>query len=259
MREQQKQIFNIGTVPGGDIFRTLLFVGFSVAILYALCGPYTPACMPPLYERITSIFLILGIGLAVYSACFAHYVQISNPEDLKKRHKILYPKIILESGILIIFGVICFWVVTLGGVLSSPFGSLVVVSPIFFVIEYLRWKDVKNYLKMVSKIAVTASDSSPQGGYAQLKIIERKLIKAINALNLCVVVLILLTVTLGEYSVQKYNLHLQYNDKAINQLLGTNWKLTLSYIVYYFSVLATFFNVLPTKYTAAITKKLFLP
>lgn len=258
MREQQSQIGDIGIVPGGDIFRTLLFVGFAVAIFYALCGPFTPACMPPYYEKVTSIFLVLGIGLAFFSAVFAHFVQISNPADLKKRHKILYPKIMLEIGVLVVFGVICFWVVALGGVLSSPFGSLVVVSPIFFVIEYLRWRDVRKYMKMVSDISATESDSYHQGEDRQLKKIERRLIKAINALNLCVVGFILVTVTFGEYFVQRYNLHLQYNQEAIIQLIGTPWKLNLSYLVYYFSVLATFFNVLPPKYTAAITKKLFL-
>jgi len=192
--------------------------------------------------------------LCACSAGYAQFVQTSRACDLKKGYKIFYPKIILEAGMLIIFLIICFWTIILGGIFS-PFGSLLVVSPIFFLVDFFRFKDISNDVKLI-RIIDRGGEEVPRD--TVLGNIERFLIKTINRLNIAILILVLFTVTIGEYFVKKYYINLVLYPSDIIKITSSYWNLVISYIIYYLSVVATFIALLPRSYTINQTRKLLL-
>ena len=245
----------IRDVPGGDIVKTLIFIIFTITIFFILCGPFSPPEIPAAYSKLTTTCLLFGILLCAFSAAYARFVQTSRADDLKKGYKILYPKVILEAGMFLVFLVICFWTIILGGILFSPFGSILIVSPIFFLIEFFRLRDVASYIKLVQIINRGSKSMFESGALGK---VEQFLIRTINCLNIAILVLVLFTVIVGECLVKICSINLIIYRNAVAQIMGSSWFLIVSYIIYYFSLAATFIAIIPRSYTMNWTKKLLL-
>lgn len=250
------KISDIGDLPGTDFVRTILFCGLTALILFVLCGPLTPEDLPLIYRVATSFLLISGIAASMMSAIWIHMLHHANVADIRHPHRLLYPKILLQIGTLIVFAVISFWVVVLGGILQSPFGTLVVISPVFFVLNFVFGREIHRCTKLMIAVHRPSCVSTPVAVCLSTK--EKNTIRTLNWLNWSVLALLTVTVVLGEYFVKKHDIHLIYRNTEMAKILTSDWRLLWCYVFYYISFLATILTVMPRQITLGMTRKYFL-
>lgn len=253
-----KKIIDYGFLPGGDIVKTLVFIAYTIILFFTICGPWSPDLLPEIGEKITAVILIISIIFCLLSSAMALTLQRSKLEEISNRYKLLIPKWLLEMGIFLVFSVVCFWVFILGGILKSPFGAILVISPFFFIIEFVRWRDISKYKNLALKWREIKKKDKGLDEITLEK--EIKWYRYTNYINILIVIVIILTVSVGEYVVKAYNVNLLFLGSKMNyeMIVKTTWFLVLSYIFYYISLLIVLYGKSPPDITRNITKKIFL-
>ncbi|TSA24629.1 hypothetical protein D4R71_06765 [bacterium] len=244
-----QRIIDYGFLPGGDLAKTIIFIVLIFIVFFLLCGPFHPTEIPEKSIRITSLLFVISIVSCLISAAFAYKLLNLKISELKHSYKLLIPKTLLSLGVIILFSIICYWVLHLGGILKSPFGSILVISPLFLTLEFIRWKDKNKYHLISQIINKDKEDNSNKG----------KLLEYLNYINIFVILLVLSTTTIGEMVVKKYDIQfiLCANKIEYIKIISSNWCIFLGYFFYYFSLLCTFISILSPDTTRELSKKIF--
>jgi len=244
-----QRIIDCGFLPGGDLSKTIIFIVLIFIVFFLLCGPFHPNEISEKSIRITSLLFVISIVSCLTSAAFAYRLLNLKISELEHSYKLLIPKTLLSVGIIIVFSIICYWVLQLGGILKSPFGSVLVISPLFLTLEFIRWKDKKKY-HIISRIINRDNRNLKNRG---------KLLEYLNYVNIAVIVIVLLTTTIGEMAVIKYDIPvvLCTSKTEYIKIISSKWCVFLGYFFYYFSLLCTFISILSPDTTRNLSKKIF--
>ena len=125
-------------LPGSDLGKTSVYLIFPLVLLAVLAdNPFFNAQLDSIkaYRDISTLLLILSMALAVVSGKSARDALDSQPAEIKWYTSLFFGKLLIASSVLVFFVVVCLWVVLLGGIMSSPFASLLSMSPMVILLD----------------------------------------------------------------------------------------------------------------------------
>lgn len=234
----------IKDLPGTDMLRSIILIVLATGFLIGIRE--SPTNIPSLFRDLSiyiSVIVIFCTGVSMVQS--VKLPTFNDIENLSTPKLFFYPKITVSIAVLLFFISLCIWVVLLGGVIKSPFGSVLLLSPIFFVLEFIRKEDIKKYHNFMNYCL------SRQESQAKKKIeIERfqKYVRLVRILQFLPLLFILITIIFGELSVYFGKIHLfllNCDIKAYNVLIQTNWFTAMSYSLYYSSIIAMTISIIP--------------
>jgi hypothetical protein len=194
----------------------------------------------PTWYRLLSTSWCLATG--VISAIGIAQITAVNFTKLKSARKLLWPKLLINFSALLLLLLVCMWVFFLGGVLRSPLGSLLAISPIFFIVEYFRNRDQPMYVE-----ALKAWLRQKYPDYQNHDTLFDSQLNWARRLGVASFSVVVLNLIIGELLVRTWNLHhLFFSDpRSLKIIYNSNWFTCSSYIVYYSSIISTAIAIRP--------------
>jgi len=242
-------------LPGSDLGKTLGYMLFLLILLVLVTdNPLFDNTIPSLeiYQGISFLTLIACIGLAVYSAWVVMDVSQSSTKEIEGYFSLFKGKFILMISILLFFMVISMWFMVLGGIVSSPFASLLTISPILLTIQWVRDRPT-NYDKILWAIKphlIGAADCGTK---------RHDIIKWVIALiGAAPIIVIVATITCGEFLIIRLELHKTLTSNSFEDITASQWYLRAYIITYFFSIVVAAFGAVPQHITQQLAKKWLL-
>ncbi|MBL7190313.1 hypothetical protein ISS30_01335 [bacterium] len=229
---------NITILPGFDPKRNSTLAMFSGILLSITSIMHHPTGIPTFILPMT-IVMTVSIWACV-SWLFWNMIKVlmkRNIDYLKEAsdREIFIPHIISDLGLFILFSIICFWTIILGGITASPFVNLLTISPVFFWVRQAT-RNVNNlYEAIFKKINRPITKEC------------RRYISIISVLRLMPIILVITTLTIGELILHNDFFLLLINlqkECIINIVRNTKWGNTLSYLVFLTALIAAVLSII---------------
>lgn len=252
MTEEKVSAQTFRNLPGSSISRSSTFIVFVILMIIGLL--YSPERLPPQLSKLSIICLAIVALLIICSGQYSRYIEDSGLGRIKNARVFFRPKLLINSAMLLFFLVICFWVISLGGILTSPYADLLAVSPIYLIWQILRREEEGLYQRILEDWRKVVNDKEETK-----KDIATTYLRWIRILQWSPLVIICLTVSLGEVLIRKINFHmfiLGKHDTA--PIFDSMWYLATSYTVYFVAVLSTILGVFPKEIKDSIARKTLL-
>lgn len=241
-------------IPGSDIMKTFICMMFPLIILFITSdNPFFSIKIEEIdqCQSISSLGLIISLSFAIFSF-FSFLPLITVPIDsLRNYWFIFFPKLFLGVSIIFFYLVICFWIIALGGIMSSPFSTLLSISPILLMIQFFRDKHRSNH-----RIYITVNKALKPFKIKIPKSTHVHVIKTLYLIQLVPIIIVILTLILGQFSVIYFNVHLYFLSDTFNTILKSDWYCHSYHFLYYLSVIIAVVGVLPTNITERIWAEL---
>ena len=237
-------------LPGSDLTRT---VGFFLSVLIMITltkeSPVVRLDFDQLrpYKDVT--FLVLIFCLAIIALNFYWYDKLGNINIGKviSYRQLFFGRIAILFALGLFYFIICLWVMLLGGIMNSPFTSMLTISPIITLVHVYQDYN-SNYYEIID--AANKHASIPES-----KIIspnDSKYRNRITILNLIPLIFALLTITIGEYFVTTHDLSIILLNSSYKEILASDDYCTIYYIIFGISFSIAVFGSFPelTRYIA---------
>lgn len=193
-------------------------------------------------SRFSFLMIIISLSLCVFSMVCVFRISNIPVSQFNRCRFIFLPKLLINISLICFFMTISLWIFFLGGIINSPFASLLSMSPILMSIQIFRER--KNHYNFLYKKIYSINQ----------RIITlhkwNRLQKIVRFFGFLPILIIILTLVLGWINFDFI--------KKINDLQETNWFSALYHCIYYFSVLIAFVGVLPDEKTKNWTSKYLL-
>jgi hypothetical protein len=242
-------------IPGNDLGRTGIYMCFTLLLLFLTTDNLIFAIEENALRSFQNVsFFILGLCLflTLYSSIAVIWTATTMTDELEGYYSLYKGKIALMVSVVLFFVVISLWFIILGGIVSSPFASLLTISPILLTIQCIRDRPI-NYDRILWAIKPHLS------GKAAVGISHHDFIKRlILILGILPVFVIGSTVTVGEALIVKIKIHEKLTLNKFESIVQTAWYLRVYIAVYFISIAIAVFGMTPQRITRKITKKLFL-
>jgi len=239
-------------LPGSDLGKTLIYMCFPLLILILITDIPNAVDALMTYQRVSVLILLLCIGLAIYSSYVIRNVAKCMTNDLEMYCALYIGKLTLMLSVFLFFTVISLWFMILGGVVSSPFASLLTISPILLTVQWARDRP-SNYDKILWAIRPYLSSKAAVGTS------YHKIIKwLILILGILPIFVIISTVTVGEALIVKLKIHDKLTQNNFESIVQTSWYVRVYIAVYFISMAVAVFGTVPQRITRKITKRFFL-
>jgi hypothetical protein len=242
-------------IPGSDIMKTFICCVFPLLILFLTSdNPLFSIDIEEIdqYQRISNLVLMTSLFFAILSMVAFLKIRDVQIDKFRNYWALFFPKLLLGVSIFFFYLVICFWMIALGGIMSSPFATLLSMSPILLMIQFLR-----DSRRSYDRIYITVNKA--------LKQFEIRIPKSTHILvkrTLCVtsivpIIIVILTLILGQYSVIYFDIHRYLLSNTFDKILLSDWYCHVYHFLYYLSVIIATVGVLPANITTNIWEKLF--
>jgi len=239
-------------LPGSNVGITLtlgiahIVLGFLISNGWLLNGVHTHEVKEfERYHRASMNVSLLAIMLCILSVGFVLELAKREAKQVSKYFSLLVPRILNSLSSLLLFSLICSWVLLLGGIKQSPLVSLLTISPVLLHIQLFGVEI--NYASMAE--VIEKNHPTMEVGRVRYHCVIGRCV--VTALDWLPVALILLCVTLGEVYVADLN-RMLVGDK-LEAISKTTWFSELYYLIFFFSVLAAWLGVMPRKWYGAIS------
>jgi hypothetical protein len=244
MNTEPLLILHIGKLPGSNLIRSSVFL--VLVLLLWLCLDSAPAHIPSALRTVSMVVLCFTAILIVISMSVVIYVDVKQIDWIHDLFPIFCPKVLISFSVFLFFIVVCLWIFVLGGIIRSPFGDLLTVSPIYLIWQSLRDRDVRAYNRFYG-----AWSGTSQHGLAKDKRKElyRSYLKIVRALDISPLWVILVTVSVVEVGVRLLGLHRYFlGDNNSKVIFDTTWYIVVSYVVFVVAVTSTLSSVYPEEF-----------
>jgi len=237
-------------LPGSDMTKTTLFMIFPLILMLLITNNPIFDCELTdleIYKSLSFLLLIISLGTAMLSFIAVDTVQKRYLKDLSRFFSLFIGKILINFSVLLFFLVVCSWVILLGGIISSPFATILSISPVLLTIQFIQDHkiDFDNIYKMINKdknISLRSKNTTK---------------KVVLLSSFIPIFVVCLTLIIGQYCISNYNLHEYLLNNKFCEILKSDWYTKVYFFTYYFSVFIAAFGVLPKNITRSITNKLF--
>lgn len=242
-------------LPGSDLSKTIISILFVLFLLLLLANnsifsSHISAIEP--YREFSNLMLLFSLALAVWSAVCAHSALDSTPKEIVEYKRIYKGKLLLGFSVLLFFLVVCLWVLVLGGIMSSPFASLLSISPVLLSIQYFRDKTT-NYDKILDALRPHWNNVSDEDLNRKNRV-AKYVISSLGMLPLGVVIV---TLVGGQIWISCFDGHLLLLGNAFQEVIASTWYRKVYYCIFYMSVVIAAFGVMPQSATEKWTGRLF--
>jgi hypothetical protein len=181
------------------------------------------------------VLLVVSLLLAALSIRAVLTVKNLHIHRIQNYWVVYKGKLLLDIAILLFFCVVCVWVVGLGGVTRSPFSAILCLSPAVILIPWLtdrrRWYDA-----VFSAIAAHSEELADADTHRQVR-------RTMRILGVAPLVVVLLTLGLGQMAVAKLSAHEWFLVGDLEPVLSTVWYYSVYYALYYFSAASAILGV----------------
>ena len=242
-------------IPGSDIMKTFVCCVFPLLILFLTSdNPLFSIEIEEIaqYQRISNLGLLISLFFAILSMVAFLKIRDVQINRFRNYWAIFYPKLLLGVSIFFFYLVICFWVITLGGIMSSPFSTLLSMSPILLMIQFFR-----DSRRSYDRIYITVNKALKQFKIRIPKSTHVCVIRLLFVTRVVPIIIVILTLTLGQCSVIYFNVHHYMLSNTFDRILLSDWYCHVYHFLYYLSVIIALVGVLPADITARIWEKLF--
>lgn len=233
------RIREVANLPGSDASRSLA-LAFLAMVLLAVTQN-APSEIP---ERLRDISMIsaLAVGFLVMIGCtLGQRILDESVESVRSARALYVPKLLVDSAMIIFIVVVASWNVLLGGILVSPFGSLMVAAPVVYAVILTDRRAEEAFRKY-------RDAGVPQCG---------RLGALSTALDWIPAVIMACAITLGEYVVYRsWRGSLMMSDEVFAELLLREWWRWVAYGVFYVGACAAVVSVIPRDIKASIERGL---
>lgn len=252
------EIYDI-EIPGFDITKTGVFMFFTILLLFLVTDNFvlniteiviTNKNINDVNDLIWlskfSFFIgLLTLLISLSAAISAVETLNKDIDEITRYHCIFRSKNLINISVILFFLIVSIWVIFLGGIMTSPFATLLSMSPILLSIQLFREKRFK-----IDKILIILANNQKRRITDHDKQ-KWRIYKRINkSLGFFPLILITITLILGYYD-------LSIIKCKIIEISKTTWFFRLYRITYYISVFIAIFGVLPREWTNRISKKLY--
>jgi len=153
-------------------------------------------------------------------------------------------KILVEISVAFFFLVVCGWVILLGGIMRSPFATLLSVSPVLLFIQ-IWYNRTFNYNEIREALRVHWKGDDLEKSHRRAKTVVR-------IMGIIPIVLVMATLIIGQICIAQYNIHITLLGAGFDKVVASNWYSQVYYVTYYLSVLTATFGILPPHMTRRI-------
>lgn len=242
-------------LPGSDLSKTTLFMIFPLVLMVLLTNNPVFSCEVSdleAYKNISFLILIVCLVTSVVSAMVVRSVLDCNLANLSRFFSLFIGKMLISASVLLFFMVVCAWVILLGGIMSSPFATILSISPVLLTIQFIQDRkiDFNEIYNAVNQYWVTINSDSDLAGK---KFTERIVLFA----SFFPILLVIITLVVGQYYISNHGLHELLLNNNFSAIIATDWYSHVYFFTYYFSVAIAAFGVLPKNVTQNITHKIF--
>ncbi len=259
MKSTEKTIGNILSennleLPGIDTGKTAIFMILSLILLFLVTDNSIFQCEIKeleFYQGVSTLLLILCMSLSYFSGILVKNIIDCEVIDLSRFFSLFYGKILINFSVFLFFSTVCIWVVLLGGIMTSPFATLLSISPILLTIQFIY--DYKIDRKAIYNCINSEWKKEQDGKNLSGEVFTRN---TIYLTSLLPVVLVTLVLTIGQYCVDSKNIPDLLLENKLTEILKTEWYSRIYYFTYFFSVFVAAFGVLPKNIIKKITKKI---
>jgi len=238
-------------IPGSDLARSAAFIVIVLLLLIMtstdLIASVDNDILIP-HQRITTILCIFIVIMILASTMLVNYLVKNKVDNINNYLSIYYPKILLGVSVALYFILLSWWVFILGGVLKSPFASLLSVSPIILIIQYVN-DEKNNYNKMY---VIYKKHNGTSFDEKKLKIYHRRIRRVLIIISIVPIITVIAVLIMGEYLVGYLHMHLAIVGTGYKSILDSKWYESIAYIAYYLTVVIAAIGVLDP----AITRKM---
>ena len=226
--------------PGDDVFRSALLLISIVWLFFTI--DRLPLAISEYMLTANKIISGIGAGLALLSIAQSRHLEVLQKNKRKNHIDMLFlPKLLISCSTAIFFMMLCAWVVILGGILDSPYSSLLTVSSIFIIFNALTSQDIEEFTALFE-----SSDDSDE-------ILFRRNIKIIKFLSYMPFVMVFITVIVfecyllieGRDAIMIMLLMESDVDKIITDFRETKWYVIVAYLTYYFALIGVLITLIP--------------
>lgn len=220
-----------------------------VVTLSVLCTVYfVPLAFP--CERTTAesaTLLLLGIAglLAALGFVQGVVVQACGLDKVISFYRVYIPRLTTALAALIFLAVMSYWLIATGGVLRSPFAPLLTFAPVYSLVQVASEDDRKRF----EALAAAWRRSAPHGLTTQADSFQ-KVLPVIRALELAALLVAVIAITLGEFSLRRVT----GGGNPSEEILNCTTFVTLGYVSFYTTVMLAGLNALPLIWRRAISE-----
>ena len=242
-------------LPGSDLSKTILFMIFPLVLMVLLTNNSIFSCdVSDLqgYKNISFLILIVCLATTVVSGMAVWSVQDCNLANLSRFSSLFIGKILISISVFLFFMVICSWVILLGGIMSSPFATILSISPILLTIQFIQDHkiDFDRIYSAVNQHWVAINSNTNLSGKESTE-------KIVLFSSFFPILIVIITLIVGQYFISYHGLHELLLNNKFSDIIATEWYRHVYFFTYYFSVVIAAFGVLPKNVTKRITHKLF--
>lgn len=237
-------------LPGSDAMRTAVLLLFQVLLLFLIDKLFIDIKEIRPYQDYSRWFILGSMLFSIISIIQGQYVLHTNVKEVNI-NTIFYAKTLIGVSIILSFITLCFWVILLGGVLKSPFASILSVSPILLIIQYFRDRNDKKAYKKILVILNEDSDNEHPKATGWV----RKFIAITEKISIVPILIVIITITIGEFLSTMFHPSSFLLNGKLNIILRSNRFHILCYIVYYSSILVVVYGIMPREVTRRLSRK----
>jgi len=242
-------------LPGSDLSRTILFMIFPLVLMVLLTNNPIFSCEIKdlqAYKNISFLVLILCLITTVLSGMAVWSVQECNLGNLSRFFSLFIGKVLISLSVFLFFMVICSWVILLGGIMSSPFATILSISPVLLTIQFFQDHkiDFNKIYEVVNQEWLAINSNTNLAGKELTE-------KIVLFSSLIPILIVIITLIVGQYYISNQGLHELLLNNKFSDIIATEWYKHVYFFTYYFSVAIAAFGVLPKNVTKTLTYKLF--
>jgi hypothetical protein len=234
-------LLNSVHVPGEDVLKTLGAALLSLLMIVLtndtpLYSLDSSAASLMALRQTTLLVLLLSIGFFVISAGLATVLRLSPCSLVRSYWQVYSAKYSLDLGLVLLFGAVGAWVISLGGITRSPFACILSLTPAIFLITCLRDRK-KDYEAVFSALEhhLTIKQAPAQHAAAR---------RTSRILGVIPLVAVGLTMTLGQCLVARLALHdrILPPPGTVAKVAATQWYVEVYYTIFFLSVGLAFYG-----------------
>lgn len=221
--------------PGVDIIRSITLLSALGLILYSISNvPFSPD------KRIIALtYLIVSLAIVmILLSIFKTIVLWTNYVEADNIEMVFAPKKHIITATNLFFLALCIWITLLGGVLKSPYSSLLTISLLFMLMTSLFSDDEKAYRELLLKLNIQTQEN---------RVSEE--IRRIKRWQIFPFVIVAITAIAGEILINFLGVEKVLNTTFYpiqqTKIFETEWYITTSYITYYCSLFAALVSTVP--------------
>jgi hypothetical protein len=242
-------------LPGSDLSKTILFMIFPLVLMVLLTNNPIFSCDVKdlqAYKNASFLVLILCLITTIVSGMSVWSILDCNLGNLSRFFSLFIGKILISLSVFLFFMVICSWVILLGGIMSSPFATILSISPVLLTVQFVQDRkiDFNSIYQAINNEWLSINSNSNLSGK---KFTE----KIVLFSSFIPILIVLVTLIVGQYYISNHGLHEMLLSNSFSDIISTEWYRHVYFFTYYISVAVAAFGVLPKNVTRRMTYKLF--